>query len=218
MTRHVAFVTIGEAPRPELVAGITRHLAAPPAITEFGALDELDDGAIRAMAPADGEERLVTQRRDAREVVVAKAAMQRRLEHLFAAVDGRGFDLIVLLCTGHFAPFALRTPLLEAQSVVDHFTDGLTYGVATLGVMVPHPEQCAGFHGIGDKRIRATHASPYAAPRFTEAARELRDTDAVVMHCMGYDAAMQREVAAVTGRPVLLARRLVASAVALMTE
>jgi protein AroM len=37
------------------------------------------------------------------------------------------------------------------------------------------------------------------------------------MHCMGYTEAMRRRVAAVTGKPVLLARRLVASAVAELT-
>ena len=58
------------------------------------------------------------------------------------------------------------------------------------------------------------HASPYSDGRFEEAARELAKTDLIVMHCIGYDEAMRRRVAAVSGGPVLLARRLVASAVA----
>ena len=59
----------------------------------------------------------------------------------------------------------------------------------------------------------AAAASPYRADDFARAAHELTDADLVVMHCMGYTEAMRRSVAAVTGRPVLLARRLVASAV-----
>ena len=39
-------------------------------------------------------------------------------------------------------------------------------------------------------------------------------TDLIVMHCMGYTEAMRRRVAAITGKPVLLARRVVADAVA----
>jgi len=60
------------------------------------------------------------------------------------------------------------------------------------------------------------HASPYspsAEDRLDDAARELAATDFIVMHCMGYTDAMRRRVARVSGRPVLLARRLVAGAV-----
>jgi protein AroM len=55
-------------------------------------------------------------------------------------------------------------------------------------------------------------ASPYAEPGEVRlAASELRDTDvkAVVMHCMGYTAAMKAEVRRGSGKPVLLARSLV---------
>jgi protein AroM len=60
----------------------------------------------------------------------------------------------------------------------------------------------------------ATHASPYISGRLEKAAKELRGTDIIVMHCMGYSEAMRETVAKVSGRPVLLARRLVAAAVA----
>jgi len=220
--KRVAFVTIGQAPRDDMLPEILAHIRAEPDYREFGALDGLDRGAIAAMAPKDDEERLVTRLKDASEVVVAKPVIQERLEALLArideGIDEDRFDVVVLLCTGHFRPFRIRTPLLEAQLVVDHFTLGLTYGIRRLGVLVPNEAQRAEFHGIEGKEVVTAHASPYSDRRFAEAAFDLENTDAIVMHCMGYDEAMRRELARATGRPVILSRRLVAAAVELMLE
>jgi len=216
--KRVALVTIGQSPRDDMVPEILAHIRAEPEYREFGALDGLDRDAIAAMAPKGDEERLVTRLKDASEVVVAKPAIQQRLETLLAGIDEAGFDLVVLLCTGHFQPFHVRTPLLEAQLVVDHFTLGLTYGIRRLGVLVPNEAQRAEFHGIEGKEVATAHASPYSDRRFAEAACELETTDAIVMHCMGYDEPMRAELARATGRPVILSRRLVAAAVELMLE
>jgi protein AroM len=82
--------------------------------------------------------------------------------------------------------------------------------------MVPLVDQINEFHfrpGAG-QALKASHASPYTPGRLEEAAAELADADLVVMHCMGYTEAMRRTVADISRRPVLLARRLVAAAVA----
>jgi protein AroM len=73
------------------------------------------------------------------------------------------------------------------------------------------------FHGHARGSVVMAHASPYSDGRFEDAARELGKTDLIVMHCMGYSEAMRRRVAAVSGKPVLLARRLVATTVAELT-
>lgn len=216
--KRVAFVTIGQAPRDDMLPEILAHLPSLPDHQEFGALDDLALDEIAALAPKLGQERLVTRLRDGREVVIAKPAMQRLLAALLARLDGEGFDLVVLLCTGHFEPFATTTPLLEAQLVVDHFTQGLTYGIRRIGVLVPDAAQRAEFHGIPGKEIITANASPYGDRRFALAARELGRADAVVMHCMGYDAAMREELAQGLDCPVILSRRLVAAAVELMLE
>lgn len=218
MRRRIAFVTIGQAPRDDLVPEVLARMAARPEYREFGALDELSAEEIAAIAPKPGEERLVTRLRDGSEAIISKPETQTLLQRLFERLDGEGFDLIVLLCTGYFQPFRLRTPLIEAQLVVDHFVQGMTYGVRNLGVLVPNADQREEFHGIAGKEIRVAHASPYSDRRFAEASRELAGSDAVVMHCMGYTEAMRDQVVAATQRPVMLSRRLVAAAVDLMLE
>lgn len=210
--KRFAMVTIGQAPRVDLVPDLCADL--PVEVIECGALDGLDDREIAALAPAAGEARLVTRLRDGREVTIAKTAAEERVEALLRALDPQALDAIVLLCTGRFDQLELRTPLVESQIVVDETLGSLAGSVDRLGILLPHREQIAEFHktaAAGD-RLRFSHASPYGGQRFAEAGRELADCDVVVMHCMGYSEAMQQQVAAASGRPVLLARQIVASA------
>jgi protein AroM len=83
-----------------------------------------------------------------------------------------------------------------------------------IGVMVPGAAQVRHYHDAASGKMIAAHASPYGRPRWREAVAELSDADVIVMHCMGYDRAMREQVAALSGKPTLLSRSLVASAVA----
>jgi protein AroM len=218
VAKRTAFVTIGQAPRGDVTPDILAEVRTPLTVEEFGALDGMDAEAVRAMAPDADEERLVTRLKDGTEVIIGKKKTQARLQDLFTRLDKENYNLIVLLCTGHFQPFRVKTPFLEPQLVVDNFIKGLSYGARTLGVLVPDEKQTEEFHGIDGLDVKLSFATPYGAPRFTEAASELADTDVIVMHCMGYSEAMRREVAESARRPVLLSRRMVAHAIDLLVS
>lgn len=217
--KRVAFVTIGQSPRDDLVPEMLERIGPGIEPVEVGALDNLVPGAIARLAPRDGDPTLVSRLRDGTEVVISKTWTQRRLAEIMHDLDGRGFDLIVLLCTGHFEGLRSRTLMVEAQRVVDHTVDAVSEDGRTVGVMVPLATQMDEFHvrSHGRTSVVMAHASPYSDGRFEDAARELAKTDLIVMHCIGYSEAMRRRVAAVSGKPVLLARRLVANAVAELT-
>jgi protein AroM len=217
--KRVAFVTIGQSPRDDLVPEMLERIGPGIEPVEVGALDNLAPGAIARLAPRAGDPTLVSRLRDGTEVVISKTWTQRRLAEIMHDLDGRGFDLIVLLCTGHFEGLRSRTLLVEAQRVVDHTVDAVSEDGRTVGVMVPLATQMDEFHvrSHGRTSVVMAHASPYSDGRFEDAARELAKTDLIVMHCIGYSEAMRRRVAAVSGKPVLLARRLVANAVAELT-
>lgn len=219
MPHPVAFVTIGQSPRTDVLPEILTEVRTPIAPTERGVLDNLTLAEIRALAPKPDEERLVSRLRDGTEVLLAKPAIEARLRDEFAALDKQGLDLIVLLCTGHFGEFHLNTPFLEPQHAVDHFVQGLTYGVRQLGVLLPNAKQIDEFHGIPGAETSFACASPYTAAGATElaaAAETLKTTGAIVMHCMGYTEAMRRQVMAAAHRPVHLSRRIVAHAIDLI--
>jgi protein AroM len=216
MSSRVAFVTIGQSPRDDVLPEILAQTRAQLAVTERGALDGLDDAAVAALAPQPGEERLVTRLRDGREVLLGKPAIDRRLHAIMAELDEGGFDLLVLLCTGQFSRFTTRTPFIEPQHAVDHFAQGLAYGAERIGVVLPNAAQIEEFHGIPEVATIIVSASPYlpgheAALR--EAGAALAGADMIVMHCIGYTEAMRQVVKHAAARPVLAARRLVAHAI-----
>lgn len=217
--RRVAFVTIGQTPRSDLVPEILAGVGTAIAAVEFGALDGMSAAEIAAAAPGPGEGSLATRLKDGGEAVVSKPWAERRLQQIFDRVDAEGFDLLVLLCTGHFPTLRSRTLMVEAQRVVDGFVDAMAVDTCRLGIMVPLARQIDEWHVRGgDARdVRLTHFSPYAGDRLERASDDLADRDMIVMHCMGYDEAMRARVAARTTRPVVLARRVVAGAIAQLT-
>ena len=146
-------------------------------------------------------------------------AIDRRLHAILAELDADGFDLLVLLCTGQFNRFNLRTPFIEPQHTVDHFVQGLAYGAERLGILLPNAAQIEEFHGIPGVAIKAAAASPYVAQpeaALRDAGAALADCDVIVMHCIGYSEAMRQVVKQASGRPVLVSRRLVAHAIDLL--
>lgn len=216
---RIAFVTIGQSPRTDVMPDIVAECRTSFVAVEAGVLDGMDDAAIAAMAPRQGEAILASRLQDGRGVLLGKQAVERRLRTVLFGLDGQRFDLIVLLCTGVFGHFALRTRFLEPQHVVDHFTQGLAYGSKTLGVLLPEPGQAKDFAGIPGADTVTAHASPYAAdpvPALRAAGAALAGTDMIVTHCIGYTEAMRQEVMRASGRPVLLSRRLVAHAIDLL--
>lgn len=219
MLHRVAFVTIGQSPRIDVMPDILTETRTPFEVTERGALDGLDDAAIADLAPRSGEERLVTRLRDGREVLLGKPAIDRRLHAIIAELDGEGFDLLVLLCTGQFTRFSTRTPFIEPQHTVDHFVQGLAYGAERIGILLPNAAQIDEFHGIPGVATKAASASPYVAGNeaaLRAAGAALADTDIIVMHCIGYSEAMRQVVKQAAARPVLVSRRLVAYAIDLV--
>jgi protein AroM len=213
--KRIAFVTVGQAPRTDMVPEILERLGGEVEAQEFGALDDLSRDEIAAMHPPPGEPSLATRLRDGSEVVIGKRPTGERLQVLFNRLDKEGFDAITLLCTGYFPHLESRTLLVESQRVVDATVDALALGCRNLGVMVPLKRQIEEFHlkPNDGRRVTGSYYSPYAEDRLEQATRELKDCDLIVMHCMGYSEAMRARAVEVVDKPVLLARRIVAGAV-----
>ncbi|WP_315139411.1 AroM family protein [Achromobacter marplatensis] len=224
-SRRVAFFTIGESPRSDVVPEMARLLGETVQIDEFGALDGLDAAALAAMAPRDGEYRFATRLRDGAQIQLDAAAAEARLAAVMQQADGAGYDVLVPLCTGTaIAP--MRTLVVEPQQVVDHLVAGLSQHCRKVGLVVPLAEQVDFFHMAVPLscETQVVHASPYeadagqAALNFAQAGQALASCDLIVMHCMGYVERMRQAVAQASGRPVLLSNRLVAQALSQLLE
>lgn len=214
-TSRLAFVTIGQSPRIDMVPEMLADIGGEVEAREYGVLDDASEREIACLHPARGEPSFASRLRDGREVVLSQAGVEERLAGLLDRVDREGHDAVVLLCTGTQVEPLRNTLLVEAQRIVDATVEALASSCPKLGIMVPLARQVEEFSGRhvfrGEPKVVA--ASPYAEDPMGERAADLADRDLIVMHCMGYTEAMRREVREAVSAPVLLSRRIVSGAV-----
>lgn len=215
--KRAAFITIGQSPRPDILDEMRPWWDGLSLdIEERGALDGLTREAVARLAPRETDERLVSRLHDGTEVLLGADWVHQRVEKIVRRLDEEGVDVLVILCTGRFHGLAPRGILIASGPVVDHGLAAIADSAAAIGVLLPNEGQKGSFRcePARERRFVLSHASPYSGDRWETAARELEEADLVVMHCMGYTEAMRRKLAEKTGKPVLLARRMVAAAVA----
>lgn len=219
MTRTVGFVTIGQSPRADMMEEFERALPGVR-LLERGALDDLSDGEIAALAPAEGDEVLVSRLRSGRQVRLAHRHVDLRVQACLDRFTDQGVDLVVLLCTGEFPELAFPGVLLRPHGVLPHVVAAVREGLPAtadvrFGVMVPDEAQIAHATTRWGARaaVTAVAASPYGAARaIADAAGALGRAGAalVVMDCIGYTRAMQQTVACTAGIPAVFATGAVA--------
>jgi protein AroM len=212
---RLAFVTIGQSPRDDIVPEMLADIGGDVEAHQFGALDELPENEIRALVPGPGETSFATRLRDGREITISKERVENRLEELLERVDQQGFDAVVLLCTGtHVKPLS-RTLMIESQRVVDSMVESLAASSQRLGVILPLERQVEEFpkRHVFSRKAKLIAASPYAGDNIAEKAAALAECDLVIMHCMGYSEAMRAAARQAISAPVLLSRRIVSGAV-----
>ena len=182
---------------------------------EFGALDGLTRAAISGSGAQPPWLPLYTRLCDGSHVEVDADFVIDRLQALMQRLDEADFDLIVLISTGVYRPFSLRTPLVHGERAVDAWIDALVVGDCRIGVICPLAEQAENpGHSTLIQNSRAVAATGDAA-RLEDAAARLGEADLILMHSVGYTEENGRRVAAATGRPVVTARRIIAGAMRL---
>lgn len=216
--RRVASLTVGQTPRSDLLPDILAQVSLPLDVQEFGALDGLSAAQIAALAPAEGESCLITRLRDGRDVIVSRQRMAERLEALCLGIDPQRFDLLIVLSTGLFRDFDSRCPTVNAQRAMDAAIGAVSAAGQTVGVVYPLRRQVDenADYSVPGLSLRFSHADSGNTAELLKAADALRDCDMLVLNSVGYVDADRVLVAQRSGRPVILARRVVAGAIGLL--
>ena len=223
--RTLGTLTIGQAPRPDVVPIIDAHVPEAVRRIHRGVLDGLSLGAIAERYGARGDEAaLVTRLHDGTVVELSRNRMQDGVQRALAGLEAEGCDVILLLCTGTFEGLTCdKAWLIEP----DHIIPGVVAGLVEqrqLGVIVPIAGQIeseAGkWRGLAQAPIFAT-ASPYTAPpeAVGDAAATLksRGAEAILLDCIGFTE-RHRAALAGAGLPVILSNAVVAKAVGELFE
>jgi protein AroM len=217
----LAFATIGEAPRDDLVPYLRSKLPTDLEVEEDGVLNHLDEAGRQALNARDDSLHMVTRARDGS---AYKLSYERTLPHMQRVVDGlvaRGADLVVILCGADWSPVTSSVPIVNPGRLFPNLVQALGTGLK-LGVIKPDegqiPHTLQHYASIGLDPV-VTAASPYGSDRLElarRAAETLRDEGAelIWMTCVGMGEDMRDAVHEVLPRPTILARSVLARIIA----
>ena len=217
--RVLGTLTIGQAPRPDVVPIIDRHVAADIRRVHRGVLDGLSHAETAARyQPEGGEPELVTRLQDGTEIVLSRRRMKDGVQQTLRTLEAEGCDAILLLCTGTFDGLVCdKAWLVEPDHIIPAMVAGLVER-HQLGVIVPIASQ------IGSERDkwRPLHrapifaaASPYAGSddALLDAGKQLKSqgADAILLDCIGFTE-RHRQALLPLGLPVILSNAVAAKA------
>jgi protein AroM len=212
--RRLGIVTMGQAPRDDVVPELRATLGDQVMVVEAGALDEATADEIASLAPRPGEPALASRLRDGRGVALAKDRLLPRVADAVRRVAAVS-DAVLILCSGHFPRFEVPVPVYYPDRILRGIVDALLDAGSTLGLISPLPSQAEQASVKWQRPVLAAAASPYGPDAlWREAARRLRQADLIVLDCMGCNRHHRELVAAETGQPVLLPSAAVARVLA----
>lgn len=208
----IGVVTIGQTPRPDLVA--TFAAAAPAAeIRVSGALDGVPPEALEEMT-APGPYPLLVRLAGGGTAEVPRDRLVPRVAAAAGTLAADGAQLIVVACAGAFPTIACPVPVLVPGRVVPAVVRTWA-SRGRIGVVTPNAAQVpfaeAKWRDDGFD-VEVVSASPVQHHEMAAAARRLVDADVslVVLDCMGHDDAYRDAFERLCGRPVLAVQSLVA--------
>jgi protein AroM len=215
---RIGMVTVGQAPRDDLVPFMTPLFTHRVDVLQAGALDGLGEHEIATLGPEGDEPGIAARLADGSERIISHAKVFPRVQRCADRLRADGAELLVILCGADWS--ALRSDVLVVNPgrVFPAVVSALA-GQTRLGVIKPVPAQVeSARRQFAERGIEAvvTAVSPYTGTRRLDDARRAAEAlrragvGLVWMTCVGMDETMREVVAEVTGRPVVLARSILA--------
>ncbi len=216
--KKVMFVSVGQTPRADLIGEMLANLDIQIEALELGALDGLSAREIDDLRVRPGETSIVTRLADNSEIVVSKPRISERLARLVAGFKPNEYDLVVILSTGLFREFESTCPTVNAQRALESAVISLAVQGSSVGLIQPLKRQIdeLDIPALQPYRITASHALDNDKQSLARALFDLADCEIIVLNSVSFSEADREMVAKVTGKPVVLARRIISSAIRLL--
>lgn len=210
---RIAFVTIGQAPRPDIVPQLVSQIDTEILFEEFGALDGIDPEELNRRPLSPNQITFHTRFANGEYRIVSADIVETRMAELCARLDRENFDFIVLVSTGLRYEIVTQTPQLNAQRIVESWVQSLSMVGCRVGIIYSVDLQGNDnifTHGSAIRQS-VSYTLPGPSGNIDEITRNLKNCDFIVMYSMAYSGEMARKVSAQSGKPVATARNILAS-------
>lgn len=216
--KKVMFVSVGQTPRADLIGEMLANLDMQIEAVELGALDGLSPREIDELRVRPGETSIVTRLADNSEIVVSKPRIGERMARLVADFKPNEFDLVVILSTGLFRDFESTCPTVNAQRALESAVISLAAQGSSVGLIQPLEQQIDELEipALDPYRITASYAVDGDRASLARALFDLAECEIIVLNSVSFSEADREMAAKVTGKPVVLARRIISSAIRLL--
>lgn len=217
---RVAFISAGRSPRSGLIREILESLDVRVNATDIGALDGLSEAAIDALRVRPGDTSIVSRLDDTTKIVLSKSRISERMATVAASIPSGAFDLVVILSTGLLREFVSHCPTVNTQRAVESAIISLASRGDAVGLIQPLRRQISELEipALSQYRVMSTHAFEGDTASLQRAVEELEGCDVIVLNSVSYTEADRQFVARISGQPVVLARRIMASAIRLLLK
>ena len=217
--RKLGLITVGQTPRTDVLVDLIPIFGDSVELHQAGALDGLTAEDIAAFDRIEGEALLISKLKDGSSVFFPRRCILPRLQSCIDRLEAAGVEMILFLCTEDFPSFRCRVPIYFPNDILNGTAPALAPR-SKVAVIIPKEEQIEQTRYKWREQIEhlvILIASPYGDPAELERAAEnaaAMDVDLVVMDCIGYTEKMKQQVAAISGKPVMLSRTIAARVIA----
>jgi len=218
----IGFATIGQTPRDDLVPYLLEQLPGGVQALQGGVLDGLSAEEMAVLDKGDEGLHMVTKLRDGGSARLAYSEALPRMQGVVDELVRQGADLVVILCGADWSAIKAPVPVVNPGKLFPNIVRALA-GNSRLGVVRPDAGQVEGtlrqYRDEFGLDVAVTHAFPYdgnAVDAARLAAQELAGENAQLlwMTCVGMGEEMRQAAREVQGKPVILARSILARVIA----
>lgn len=217
---RVMFVSVGQSPRSDLIDEMLKSLDVPIEALEIGALDGLSPQEIDAYRPrpGPGETSIISRLADGSDIVLSKPRIGQRMAEIVAAFSPNQYDLVVILSTGLFRDFESNCPTVNAQRAIESAIISLAAHGTVVGLIQPLERQIheLDIPALASYEVQAAYARDGDRALLASALMDLSGSEIIVLNSVSFTEADRETVARASGKPVVLARRIIASAIHLL--
>jgi protein AroM len=211
----LAALTIGQAPRIDIMADIKGIFSQNIEIIERGALDDLSNEEIKKIYPNKDDYILVSRLRDGTSAIISGKYVERKLQDIIAEIEDE-VDIFLILCAGTFPSLnsnklIIKPDILLNNSIPGFIDKGTIVDVVPLEGQIEELKTRWTFNNIA---VKYKSLCPYTSTKeeIILRAKEIKEMnpDLVLLDCFGFGKDTKKVFKSVVNKPIILVRTFVA--------